>query len=207
MTATLGEPVNKSPETEHIDTDVLSPAPDGMEVVGWLVAHPKDDRYPFGERDLTFQDLAEGDVADGWTQEALVTRSQAQSALAAMRLERDEAQLREGALMRDCEVYKGHAADQLERALAAEAQLKRLTEDNEALRRELQDWQNGHGKSVRAHAEALARIEILEETLRPFSVLELPRLKNAGNAGFYNLRFADIASARATLNSREKADG
>lgn len=189
--------------------------PDELEVVAWRVYQdwenaPGEDYY-IGPADNGSLDKA---IAVRLSKENADRIVQAHFTIAALRAEIEHIAAENEAMAKAAQAaWSKHGGTEIAlgqwkaRAETAEAQVQRLTEDNEALRAELQDWQNGHSKSVRAHAEAFARVEALEEALRPFSVLELPRLKNAGNAGFYNLRFADIAAARAALNSREKADG
>lgn len=88
--------VNKSPETEHIDTDVLSPAPDGLEVCIDAVSMLEELTKPNAEG-AVHEDVIRGKAA----------------------------------------FYARVLRELMRRLETAEAQVKRLTEDNEALRAEL----------------------------------------------------------------------
>lgn len=169
--------------------------PDELEVAGWVMGSS-----------FTTDPL----MADYWGKaaKAVTGSDQAHSTIAALRAEIVAADAEQAA-------WRTRHSLMVKRAETVEAEVKRLTEENEALRAELQDWQNGHSKSVRAHAEALARVEALEEALRPF-VVYAPEACFLGNgkwtpvqtmeAGGGWVGSEDFRAARATLNSREKAE-
>lgn len=82
--------VNETPETEHVEGDVLSSAPSEMDVVAWL--DETADAAP-GAKGVTTDAYAAAywEHTSGAPMTELVRASQVQSALAAMRAERDEA--------------------------------------------------------------------------------------------------------------------
>lgn len=115
--------------------------------------------------DATDRDMiARGDrIGAKLVRQLLAHHDQAQSALAAMQMERDEAR-------NLCDDTEAQVMDYAYRLEAAEAQVLRLTEENEALIEAL-------ARTAFDLESAKARIKALEEALRPFAAItEVPAL-------------------------------
>lgn len=133
-----------------------APSPSEMEVVAWRWPAPHT-------KGGTLHSVTNVEPpCDGW--EPLVTLSQAQSALSAMAAERDEAKENATALRGLLEYSEDSIARlqtkwqfQLERADAAESQVLRLTEENEALRKDLAAQIAGHQETARQSTDNLVK--------------------------------------------------
>jgi hypothetical protein len=151
--------------------------PDGMEVVdvvGWAYRGPK------GGLIVTEEKPSHAPEANALVDAADLV--QAQSALAAMRAERDE--------WRDhVQKQNANVAYNLQRAEVAEAQVLRLTEENEALRKALKRIADMTGTAGMEAGPLCEWTENGVTTMRP-----------SGVGSFAN------AIARATLNSRENKE-
>lgn len=148
----------KEATTPPAQTETEKPAPDGLEIVAWECTDLVMGGEPSIVTDVDHAAMRKLQPK-AWAVEELVRRSQAQSVIAELRGERDEA----------LAAYK-----------AAHAEVKRLTEENEGLRKRLNEIRELNMTAEDENGHRWANSDLIDQT---------------------------IMLALSTLNSREKVDG
>lgn len=83
--------------------------------------------------------------------------------------------------------------------LCRAAAIERLVAERDEARASWQEAVTMYQSEAERVDPAISALLAAKEALRPLAVLEVPAFRPKGNAGFYSIRFDDIARARQAL--------